>query len=224
MIRQRILKRLASISEAVQRRMNGPEQVVAESVEPRGQSEEQKSKAELKRLRNLIEDQKQIARETDISYHLWGLYKSHFRVNSSQSQNRYLRNGQWYDIKFLKISSENGLNEFEFELKGDRYKFVDDEEQQGWCENIKLFSLFLYDDAGRCLIEIPMKVRVDKRGRAYSITSDGPNAFLPGEWSNDFINVKLKNQSIRNREIREQKHQERLSEIEDLRNRFGFWE
>jgi len=87
--------------------------------------------------------------------------------------------------------------------------------------NTKLFSLFLYDDSDRCLIEIPMKMKVDSSGRQYSILLDGPKAFLPGGWINDFINVKLKHQSLRNQEIRAQKHQERLFEIEDLKDRFG---
>ena len=71
------------------------------------------------------------------------------------------------------------------------------------------------------LIEIPRKMRIDKWGRNYSILSDGPNAFLPGGWINDFISVTLKHQHIRNQEIRAQKHQERLSEIEGLKGRFG---
>ena len=87
--------------------------------------------------------------------------------------------------------------------------------------HLKYFSLFLYDDSGRCLIEIPMKMRVDKLGRDYSILSDGPRAFLPGDWTKDFINVSLKHQSIRNHEIRLQKHRDQLREIEDLKNRFG---
>ena len=37
----------------------------------------------------------------------------------------------------------------------------------------------------------------------------------------DFIKVKLKHQRIRNQEIRAQQHQERLSEIEELKARFG---
>jgi hypothetical protein len=106
-------------------------------------------------------------------------------------------------------------------LQGAKYQFVDDEEKQGWRENIKFFSLFLYDDSDRCLIEIPMKMRVDKLGRNYSILSDGPKAFLPGGWLNDFVNVTLIHQHIRNQEIRAQKHQERLFEIEDLKDRFG---
>ena len=184
-------------------------------------SAEEKSEAELERLQALIEAQKQIARDTDISYHLWGLYKSCFRNTNPHSSEHIIQDGEWYDVKLLRGRSRNGLNEFEFELKADRYKFVDDEEKQGWRENIKLFSLFLYDESGRCLIEIPMKMRVDKLGRNYSILSDGPRAFLPGRWTNDFINVRLKHQSIRNQEIRAQKHEDRLREIEDLKNRFG---
>ena len=110
-----------------------------------------------------------MARESDISHHLWGFYK-------------YL-NADWQ--------------------VGGR------------------LSLYLYDDSDRCLIEIPMKVKIDKWGRNYSVLSEGPNAFLPGDWVSDFINVKLKHQRIHNQEIREQKHQERLWEIEDLKDRFG---
>jgi hypothetical protein len=124
-------------------------------------------------------------------------------------------------VKILHASTANGLNKYEFELKGASYRFVDDEENQGWADKTKLFSVFLYDDSDRCLIEIPMKVKIDKWGSNYSIMSNGPNAFLPGGWVNDFINVKLKQQHIRNQEIREQKHQERLWEIEDLKDRFG---
>ena len=102
-----------------------------------------------------------------------------------------------------------------------RDRVADDEEQQGWRENIKYFSLFLYDDSQRCLIEVPIKMRVDSEGRNYSVLSDGPSAFLPGRWTHDFINVRLKQQSILNREIRTLKHQERLREIEDLKQRFG---
>ena len=181
----------------------------------------EESEAELERLQKLIEDRKQIARDTDISHHLWGLYKSLSRYTSPHSLDRYIQDGEWYDVKILQVSTQNGLNEFEFELKGARYKFVDDEEKQGWRENMKVFSLFLYDDSDRCLIEIPMKMHVHSTGRIYSISSDGPKAFLPGGWINDFISVKLKHQSIRNQEIRAQKHQERLCEIEDLKERFG---
>jgi len=180
------------------------------------------SKAELERLHKLIEDRKEIARTTDISYHLWGLYQNLVRHNSPNSQDRHVQAGEWYDVKILQASQHNGLNKFAFELKGVKYQLVDDEEQQGWCENMKYFSLFLYNDAGRCLIEIPMKMKVDSTGRTYSISSDGPKAFLPGGWMNDFINVKLKRQRLHNQEIRAQKHRERLSEIEELKERFGF--
>jgi len=129
--------------------------------------------------------------------------------------------GEWYDVKILQVSAQNGLNKIEFELKGAKYKFIDNEEKQGWRMNMKLFSLFLYEDSDRCLIEIPMRMNVDSLGRQYSISSDGPIAFLPGDWINDFIHVKLKHQRIRNQEIRAQKHQERLCEIEDLKDRFG---
>ncbi len=175
----------------------------------------------MERLQKLIEDRKQVARDTDISHHLRGLYKSLLRYTSPHSLDRYIQDGEWYDVKILRVSTPNGLNKFEFELKGAKYKFVDDEEKQGWSQNMKFFSLFLYDDSDRCLIEIPMKMKVDSSGRHYSISSGGPKAFLPGGWINDFINVKLKHQRLRNQDIRAQKHQERLCEIEDLKDRFG---
>ena len=184
---------------------------------------EEKSKAELERLQTLIEDRKKIARDADLSYHLWALYRNHFRDSGPETMAHNIQNDAWYGIKILQVSTRNGLNEFEFELKEGKYKFVDDEERQGWRENLKYFSLYLYDDSGHCLIEIPIKLRVDSMGRNYSILLDGPRAFLPGGWTNDFINVRLKHQSIRNEEIRSQKQQDRLREIEDLRNRFGIW-
>ena len=134
---------------------------------------------------------------------------------------RLLQEGEWYSVKILRASTRNGLNEFEFTLQGANYKFIDDEENQGWGDKTKFFSLFLHDDSGRCIIEVPMKVTIDKGGRNYSVLSGGPKAFLPGRWVNDFINVKLKQQRIYNQEIREQKHQERLWEIDDLKKRFG---
>jgi len=54
-----------------------------------------------------------------------------------------------------------------------------------------------------------------------ALLSGGPNAFLPSDWVNDFISVKLKHQQMRNQEIRALKHQERLREIADLKARFG---
>lgn len=179
------------------------------------------SEAELERLQELIEDRKQAARNTDISYHLWGLYSSCFRGMGPSSLPKTVQDGEWYDVKILKASAQNGLHEYEFELKGGKFKFVDDEERRGWRENLKFFSLFLYDDSNRCLIEVPMRMRVDSQGRDYLILSDGPSAFLPGSWTNDFINVRLKHQSLLNQEIRSQKHQDRLREIEDLKARFG---
>jgi hypothetical protein len=184
-------------------------------------STEQQTMAEWKRLQAIIDERKQIARDTDISHHLWSFYKGFFLDSSPQSLNRFVQDGEWYDVKILKAFSQSGLNKFDFELKGARYRFVDDEENQGWGDTTKYFSLFLYDDAGRCLIEIPMKIKVDRWGRNYSLMSDGPKAFLPGGWVNDFINVKLKQQRLQNQEIREQKHQERLWEIEELKERFG---
>lgn len=206
-----------------QRKADVPEQPDTES-EAKDLISEEDSKAELERVKKVIEDRKRIAMEADISHHLWGLYKSHFRFTSDQSLDPYVQDGEWYNVKTLRARTQNGLNEFEFELKGARYKFVDDEERQGWADKLKFFSLFLYDDSNRCLIEIPMKLRVDKVGRNYSISSDGPKAFLPGGWIKDFINVKLKHQHLRNEAIREQKHQERLSEIEELKDRFGIWD
>lgn len=219
-IKSMILERLRNSLEAERRTPHEPGQPVTAS-EPGLLAAEEESMAEWKRLQNFIRDRKQFAGNTDISYHLWGFYNSHFRDPGPQSPGGFMQDGEWYDVKTLKVGTQNGVNTFEFELKGARYKFADDEESQGWCENIKFFSLFLYDDSDRCLIEIPMKMRVDKLGRNYSILSDGPNAFLPGGWINDFISVTLKHQHIRNQEIRAQKHQERLSEIEDLKGRFG---
>ena len=214
-----ILDRLNISPKAGQRKSHEPEQPFTES-DPKVLTAEQ-SKAELERLQKLIEDRKQIARDTDISHHIWGLYKSLLRYTSPLSLDRYIQDGEWYDVKILQVSTPNGLSKIEFELKEAKYKFIDDEEKQGWRMNMKLFSLFLYDDSDRCLIEIPMRMNVDSLGRQYSISSDGPIAFLPGDWINDFIHVKLKHQRIRNQEIRAQKHQERLCEIEDLKDRFG---
>lgn len=222
-IKRVIFDRLHVSPEIRQRKPQVPDQFVIES-EPEDLISEQDSKTELDRVKKVIEDRKRIAMEADISHHLWGLYKNHFRLTSTQSLDPYIQDGEWYKVKTLRTSTQNGLNEFEFELKGARYKFVDDEERQGWSDKIKFFSLFLYDDSNRCLIEIPMKVRVDKLGRNYSISSDGPKAFLAGDWIKDFISVKLKHQRLHNQAIRAQKHQERLSEIEDLKDRFGIWD
>jgi hypothetical protein len=219
-IKRLILDRLNISPRAVQGGSQEPDQSFAES-EANSLVAEKKSKAELARLQKLIEDRKQIARDTDISHHLWGLYKSHLQTTGLHSLEQHIQDGEWYDVKILQVSSQNGLNKFEFELKGNRYIFVDDEENQNWSSNTKFFSLFLNDDSGRCLIEVPMKIKVDSAGRRYSVTSDGPKAFLPGDWVNDFTSVTLKHQRIRNQEIRAQKHQERLSEIEELKNRFG---
>jgi hypothetical protein len=196
------------------------EQPVTES-EPTFLAAEEKSKAELKSLQNLIKDRKQLARDSDVSHHLWSLYKNHFRFTSAQSLDPSNRDGEWYGVKILHTSTKNNLNKFEFELNGASYKFIDDEENRNWSDNVKFFSLFLYDDSGHCLIEVPMKVKVDQLWRKYSILSGGPKAFLPGGWTTDFINATLIHQSARNKEIREQKHQERLWEIEDLKDRFG---
>ena len=177
--------------------------------------------AELERLQKLIGIRKQLARNTDISYHLWDLYKNHFRFTSPQSLDPYNQDGELYGVKILQTSTKNNLNKFEFELKGAMYKFIDDEENRSWSDNVKLFDLFLYDESDHCLIEIPMKVKVDQLTRKYSVLSGGPKAFLPGDWTNDFIKATLLHDSVRNKEIRAQKHQERLWEIEDLKARFG---
>lgn len=187
-------------------------------------TEEEKSEIELNKIQKFIRDRKQIAWKTDISYHLWNLYKSHFRNSTSQSLAQDNQGSSWYKLKILKVSTTNFLNKYEFELNGAKYTFINDEEKQGWRVNVKLFSLFLYDDSDRCLIEIPMMLRVDGDGKNYSISSDSPRAFLLGDWINDFINATLKQQSIKNQEIRAQKHQERLWEIEDLKDRFGISE
>ena len=188
---------------------------------PRNPTEEEESKAELERLQAVIEEQKKMARDTDVSYHLWGFYQSRFRRAGLRALERPAEEGDWLGVKILRTETQNGLNKCDFELKGARYRFVDDEENQGWCDNAKFFSLYLYDDSDRCLIEIPMKLKVDKWGRNYSLVSDGPRAFRAGDWINEFITVKLRHQRARNQEIRSQKHQERLWEIEDLKNRFG---
>ena len=106
-------------------------------------------------------------------------------------------------------------------MSGVRYRFEDNEDQHSISNNIKLFNLCLYDDAGHCLMDIPMKLRVDDLGKTYSISSDSPKAFILGDWIKGFINVSLKHQNIRNQEIRAQKHQELLREIEELKDRFG---
>jgi hypothetical protein len=218
-IKRMILDRLSLVFKARQSNLHASEKTFTEKELEDMTVEE--AEAELERLQKLIEDRKQIARDTDVSHHLWGLYKSLLRSARTDSLDRHIQDGEWYDVKILHVRAQNGLNRFEFELKGAKYKFVDDEEKQGWRENMKYFSLFLYDDADHCLIEIPMKMSVDSTGKRYSILSGGPKAFLSGGWVNDFIYVKLKQQRIRNQEIRAQKHRERLSEIEDLRGRFG---
>jgi len=219
-IKRVILDRLIISLKAFQSKPHESEPPVTER-ESKVLTAEETSKAELESLQKLIEHRKQLARDTDISHHLWSLYKNHFRFISPQSLDPYNQDGKLYGVKILQASTINNLNKFEFELKGARYKFIDDEENRNWSDSVKLFGLFLYDDSDHCLIEIPMKVAVDKSGRKYSILSGGPKAFLPGGWTNDFINATLIHQSVRNKEIRAQKHQERLWEIEDLKDRFG---
>lgn len=214
------LSRPHIIPEVEHSNSNRPEQS-GFATESQVLTTEESSKIELERLQKIINDRKKIAWETDISYHLWNLYKSHFRRISPQLLNSYSQDGKWYELKTLKASSINDLNRFEFELNGARYKFVDDEEKQGISDNMKLFNLFLFDDSDRCLMNIPMKLRVDGSGKTYSISSDSPKAFILGDWIHDFINVSLKHQNIRNQEIRAQKHQERLREIAELKDKFG---
>lgn len=219
-MKRMVLDLLKIDPEKVPRRPRGPARSTS-AWESRDLSEEEMSEAELERLQKLIKSRKKVAWESDISYHVWNLYKSLFKRSEDESFDPLIQGGKWYEIKILNYSSQNGLEEVEFELKGERFKFVDDEEQHGWANQQKFFRLYLYDSEGRCLIEIPMKLRVDKWGRNYSISSDSPKAFLPGDWVSDFVHVTLKHQSVRNREIREQKHKERLHEIEDLKDRFG---
>ncbi len=219
-IKRVILDRLIINLKAFQSKRHESEQLVTES-KPKVLTAEEKSKVELESLQKLIKDRKQLARDTDISHHLWSLYKNHFRFTSPHSLDPYNQDGEWYGVKILRASTKNNLNKFEFELKGAKYTFIDDEENRNWSDNMKLFGLFLYDDSNHCLIEIPMKVKIDKLERKYSILSGGPKAFRPGDWTNDFINATLIHQSIRKKEIRAQKHQERLWEIEDLKERFG---
>jgi hypothetical protein len=219
-VKRVILDRLHISPAAEQRKPHEPEEPVTAS-ESKVLTTEEKSKAELDELQRLINVRKQIAWKTDICYHLWSLYISHFRCDSLQSFDRNNQDGKWYDPKILQVSTKNNLNKFEFELNGAKFKFVDDEEKQGWSQNMKNFSLFLYDESDRCLIDIPIKARVDDTGKNYSISSDAPKAFLLGGWVKDFINATLKHQSKRNQEIRAQQHQERLWEIEDLKDKFG---
>lgn len=206
--------------EVEQPKPNQPEQPISAS-ESHDLTTEESSKVELERLQKLINDRKKIAWETDISYHLWNLYKSHFRGIGPQLLNPYSQDGKWYELKTLQATTINDVNKFVFELNGARYKFVDDEEKQGISDNMKLFNLFLYDESDRCLMNIPMKLRIDDTGKRYSISSDSPKAFILGSWLSDFIKVSLKHQNIRNQEIRAQQHQERLREIEELKDKFG---
>lgn len=218
-IKRVLLSLLKTIPRAWQRKAPGVEGPLAQ-LDPRALTAEE-SEAELDRLQRLIEDRKQIARNADLPHHLWGLYKNLLRYTHTESLDPSVQDGRWYDVKILQVKTQSGLHEIEFELKDAKYKFVNDEENQNWSDRTKYFSLFLYDDSDRCLVEVPMKLKVDRWGRNYSVLSDGPKAFLPGDWVSDIINVKLKHQSLRNREIRAQKHQDRLSEIEDLKDRFG---
>ena len=222
-IKRAVLNYLIRMLQAYQRNPAEAERNTAKSL-PSYLADEQQSEAELERLQKIIEERKQLARDMDISYHLWSFYAIHFRNAHKQSPGQPGQDGEWYDFKILKTSTKNDLNEFDFEMNGNRYRFVDDEETQSWALNVKVFSLFLYDDSGRCLIEIPIKVQVDRTGRRYTLSPGGPKAFLPGGWTNEFINTKLKHQRMRNLEIREQKHQERLNEIQELKDRFGIWD
>jgi hypothetical protein len=181
----------------------------------------QSSKQELDRLRALINERKRFAWETDISYHVWSLYRANFRLDGAHLKSASSQNAKWYELKILRASNVNQVRKFDFELNGVRYRFVDDEETQKIMGGIRLFNLCLYDEADRCLMDIPMKLRVDEFGKTYAVSSDSPRAFILGDWFNDFIKVSLKHQNIRNQEIRAQKHQERLREIEELKDKFG---
>jgi len=81
-IKPATLESLYVSSEIEQRKPREPEEPITAS-EPRVlTAEEEESKAELERLQRLINRRKQIARQTDISHHLWNLYKSQFRSTS----------------------------------------------------------------------------------------------------------------------------------------------
>jgi hypothetical protein len=184
-------------------------------------STQESSRRELDRLRKLINERKRFALETDISYHVWNLYRNHIRTADPHAMNVLNQNARWYELTILKADNVNNLKKFDFELNQVRYRFVDDEETQKITEGLRLFNLRLYDESGRCLVDIPMKLRVDDTGKTYSVSSDSPKAFILGDWINDFIKVSLKHENIRNQEIRAQKHQERLREIEELKAKFG---
>jgi hypothetical protein len=218
-IRSVILDRLGIGLKTGRRAPRGPEPAsIGTELET---MTEEEVEAELKRLQKLVRERKKMAWETDISHHLWGLYKSILPSASLYTGDQHTQDDEWYAVKVLNVSDQDRLNTFEFELRGAKYKFVDDEEKQNWRDKVKLFSLSLYDESGRCLIEIPMKSKIEGSGRHYTVSSGGPNALLPGDWINDFIKVKLKHQRMRNQEIRAQKHQARLGEIEELKGRFG---
>lgn len=197
-----------------------PDRLISE-IAPEALTTEESSKVELELLQKLINDRKKIAWATDLSYHVWNLYKSNFRSVDPLAMNSYSHDGKWYELKIIRAKTIDDLRISEFELSEVRYKFVDDEEKHKISDNMKLFNLHLYDDSDRCLMSIPMKLRVNDLGKSYSISSDSPKAFILGSWIKDFVNVSLKHQNIRNQEIREQMHQERLREIKELKDRFG---
>src|SRR5690606_17588239 len=91
---------------------------------------EEESRLELERLQKLITDRKKIAWETDISYHVWNLYRTHFRAMGPHIINPLEHDGKWWELKLLKNSKLNDVKNFEFELSGVRYRFEDDEERQ----------------------------------------------------------------------------------------------
>jgi len=205
-----------------------PEQVNADQAEQARAAREshaltleEESRLELERLQKLITDRKKVAWETDLSYHVWSLYRSHFRSMGPHAIHANSHDGKWYELKILKSSNQNDLKKYEFELSGTRYRFEEDEDRHAISNNIKLFNLRVYDDTDRCLMDIPMKMRVDDTGKNYYISSDSPKAFIMGDWIKDFINASLKHQNIRKQEIRTQKHAERLREIEELKDKFG---
>ena len=108
-IKHYVVNRLNKLLEALQGKTGDEVQSGMGSGAASLNTEEQ-SKAELRRLQKVIDDRKQVASDTDISYHLWDLYISHFRTGGSQSLERFVQDGEWYDVNVLKTSSANGLS------------------------------------------------------------------------------------------------------------------
>lgn len=182
---------------------------------------EEQTEAEWLRLQKVVEERKREARNSDISYHLWDFYLKYFRPSAHESPVRHWLEDTDDSVRIIRSGSPNGINETEFLLKQERYRFSDEEERQPWFNNSKSFSFYLHDATGRCLIEVPMRARVYRDSRQYSIVSGGPEAFIPGDWIQEFINLRLRREHLRKRQIRQQKHEQRASEIEDLKKRFG---